>query len=218
MLQAVLWFLSPTVSPWRDHASFRGIEGEPYSTIFSRHERASHSAPWWQGVFANVLRLERLFAQFLLMAQKDIGRGVPLISFPSAVLRFLSLVSKQALILCSLEIFVVPAMDFPPGDNQPFSGEPSEELFFGIPKVQNAVYSQGGRENTFEHQQNLGTGSHMPTYNSGQIVGAPQLQWVSPPHAWNPSNINPSENYDLSAVSYRLLLIVDYISYFIAEL
>ena len=97
MLQAVLWFLSPIVSPWKDHASFRGIEGEPHSTIFSRHERASFSAPWWQGVFANVLRLERLFAQFLLMAQKDIGRGVPLISFPSAVLRFLSLVSKQAL-------------------------------------------------------------------------------------------------------------------------
>jgi len=104
-------------------------------------------------------------------------------------------------------------MDFPSQDTQPFGGEQSEEYspIFGLPNVQNPAYPQGSHENTFDHQQNLSVGSHMPPYNGGQIVGAPHPQWGVPSHAWNHQTINSSETYDLSPVGYCLLLTTGYI-------
>jgi hypothetical protein len=104
-------------------------------------------------------------------------------------------------------------MDSHSRNTQPFSCEPPEEYFsiFGLPNVQDAVYSQGSHENTFDHQPNLSTGNHMPPYNGDQIVGVQHPQWGGPSPAWNHPNINASETYGSNAVSYCLLLTVDYI-------
>jgi hypothetical protein len=108
-------------------------------------------------------------------------------------------------------------MDFRSQNTQPFSGEPPEEFssIFGLPNSQNAVYPQGLHENTFDHQQNISVGNHMPPYNGSQVVGEPCPQWGGPSHTWNHPNINANETYDLDPVSNFFLLITNYISYLI---
>jgi hypothetical protein len=103
-------------------------------------------------------------------------------------------------------------MDSHSRNTQPFSGELPEDYvsLFGLPYVQDEASSQRPHENTFGHQPNLSTGNHMPPYNGDQTVGVPHPQWGGPSPAWNP-NINASETYGSSAVSYCLLLTVDYI-------
>lgn len=104
-------------------------------------------------------------------------------------------------------------MDFNSQETQPSSGgePPGYSFLFGLPNDQNTLY-QGFHDNNFGHQQNLGPGSHMPTYDGGQVVGAPHSQWRRPSHhSWHHPNINASDTYDLGAVSYCLLLTTNYI-------
>jgi hypothetical protein len=98
-------------------------------------------------------------------------------------------------------------------NTQPISDEAPDVYLeiFGLPNLQDAVHPQGSHENTFDHQPNLSTGNHMPPYNGDRIVSLPYPQWGGPSHAWNHPNINASESYGSSAVSYCLLLTVDFI-------
>lgn len=79
------------MSPWRNNTSPPEIEGGPPSTIIPAFFFPS---AWRHGVFAGALRPERLFRQTHTYGAEIVGRGVPLISFPSAVFPFLSLISK----------------------------------------------------------------------------------------------------------------------------
>jgi hypothetical protein len=100
-------------------------------------------------------------------------------------------------------------MNFNSQETEPSDGESPAvySLFFGLPNnnVQNLLYQPGSYE-TFGHHQTY-SGSHMPPYDGGQVVGAPHSQ----SGRWHHPNINPSETNDLGAVSCCLLLTSNYI-------
>ena len=208
MLQVTVGAL---MSPWRYHTSSRGIEGGAHSTISSCHIRTSDHSAWRQGVFVNVLRLERLFAQSYLWCP---NRGQRRSTYFASVCRTLSLISYLADAYAVSKCICSASMNSNSQDIPHFIDEPPPREYlpiFGLPDNRNVLYQQGSHDNTFDHQQNLNSGSRMPPYNGDQVVGAPHHPpWPGRPSCpWPHPNIHPDLN--LNSVSHYLLHNADYI-------